>query len=444
MKNIKKILSNIFLYNVNEKYDFSLPETISEKEEFNNYIPPLKNNSKTDKGLLKNVCNSLNKNLEQMKIVYNSLINSDVKIREFTLIAQNKEYKSFLFYLDGMTDSKIINDFILKPLMLRNSSNTHENEENDIRNSIIITQDNNNFNLEKYIFSSLMPQNSVKEIKSFNEIYSEINSGNCALFIDTLNSVFSIDSKGYKQRSISEPSNEIVIRGSQEAFVENIRTNTSLLRRFVNNENLIIESTTVGKITKTQIAICYLKNIANTDLIAEVKYRINNIDIDYLVSSGQLEQFIQDNNNVIFPQILSTERPDKASNNILNGRVIILVNDTPYALIVPATFFDFLSSPEDRNLPYQYSNLARFVRIIALFFALLLPGLYVAITNYHHELIPTELLFTMVAARNSVPFPIIVEILIMEISFELIREAGIRVPSPLGPTIRHSRSINFR
>lgn len=379
-----------------------------------------------------------------MKIVYNSLINSDVKIREFTLIAQNKEYKSFLFYLDGMTDSKIINDFILKPLMLRNSSNTHENEENDIRNSIIITQDNNNFNLEKYIFSSLMPQNSVKEIKSFNEIYSEINSGNCALFIDTLNSAFSIDSKGYKQRSISEPSNEIVIRGSQEAFVENIRTNTSLLRRFVNNENLIIESTTVGKITKTQIAICYLKNIANTDLIAEVKYRINNIDIDYLVSSGQLEQFIQDNNNVIFPQILSTERPDKASNNILNGRVVILVNDTPYALIVPATFFDFLSSPEDRNLPYQYSNLARFVRIIALFFALLLPGLYVAITNYHHELIPTELLFTMVAARNSVPFPIIVEILIMEISFELIREAGIRVPSPLGPTIRHSRSINFR
>lgn len=107
-----------------------------------------------------------------------------------------------------------------------------------------------------------MPQNSVKEIKSFNEIYSEINSGNCALFIDTLNSAFSIDSKGYKQRSISEPSNEIVIRGSQEAFVENIRTNTSLLRRFVNNENLIIESTTVGKITKTQIAICYLKNIA--------------------------------------------------------------------------------------------------------------------------------------------------------------------------------------
>ena len=208
-----------------------------------------------------------------------------------------------------------------------------------------------------------------------------------------------------------------------------------MLRRIINNENLVIENCSVGKISKTKIAICYLKDIANNDLVAEVKYRVNNLDIDYLTSSGQLEQLIQDNGSSLYPQLIATERPDKVSIHLLEGRVAIIVNDTPYVLVAPGVLSDFMSSPEDSNYKYQFSNMLKFIRLIAVFFALLLPGIYVAVTSYHHELLPTELLFTIEAARETVPFPVIFEILLMEISFELIREAGIRVPSPIGPTI---------
>ena len=178
-----------------------------------------------------------------------------------------------------------------------------------------------------------------------------------------------------------------------------------------------------------------MKNIANNELVSEVKYRVNNINVDYLISSGQLEQLIEDNGKYSLPQLISTERPDKAANYLLEGRVILIVNGSPYSLIAPGTFVDFLSSPEDLNLKHQFSNMLKILRIISFIITLLLPGLYIAITNFHQELIPTELLFAIVASRESVPFPIIFEIFLMEFSFELIREAGIRVPSPLGPTI---------
>ena len=259
-------------------------------------------------------------------------------------------------------------------------------------------------------------------------LFCGINSGNCALFVDTLDTAFDIDVKGFKQRSVSKPENEIVIRGSQEGFTESIRTNTSLLRRFVNNENLIIENLEIGNLSNTKCGICYMKNIANDELVSEVKYRLNNINIDYLISSGQLEQLIEDNGKFSLPQIIATERPDKATNYLLEGRVVILVNGSPYSLVAPGTLIDFISSPEDLNLKYQFANLLKIVRILSFVITLFLPGLYVAITNFHQELIPTELLFAIVASRESIPFPVIFEVLLMEFSFELIREAGVRVP----------------
>ena len=426
MSKLSNFFQNLFLYQEKEDYQFNIPKN-------NNNIPT------SHLPQQKNIYPSLDVNLEYMKTKFNSLINSDISIREFTLLAQNKEYKAFLFYIDGMVDTKLINDFILKPLMLRNKANTHTPDKkvkvtSAIANNISVRR-MKKFNLEDYIFNSLVPQNTIKKVSEFEKIISDINMGNCALFVDTLSIAFSLEVKGFKARSIPEPNNEIIIRGSQEAFVEVIRTNTSLIRRFVNNENLIIENASVGKVTNTPVAICYMKEIANDALVAEVKYRIQNLKIDSLTSSGQLEQLIQDNDKVIFPQILSTERPDRASRYILAGRVVVIVNGSPYALVMPATFMDFLSSQEDTNIRYQYANLLKIIRGIALFLALLLPGLYIAISNYHQELIPTELLFAIVSSRASVPFPVILEILIMEVSFELIREAGVRVPSPLGPTI---------
>lgn len=253
--------------------------------------------------------------------------------------------------------------------------------------------------------------------------------------MDTLSIAFDIEVKGFQQRSIDKPSNETVIKGPHEAFVENIRTNTSLIRRIINNENLIIENIEVGKITKTKCAVCYMDNITNSDLINEVKYRLNNLEVDSVLSAGELEQLIVDSNNLGIPQVLSTERPDKATKYLLNGRVIIIINGSPYALIMPAVLIDFLTSPEDSNLKVNFGNFLRELRVLACFITLLLPGLYIAVTSFHQEILPTSLLYSILASRASVPFPIIAEILLMEFSFELIREAGLRVPSAIGSTI---------
>ena len=384
----------------------------------------------------------IDKNLDFLKYKYNALICNDVIIREFSLLAQNIEYKAFVMYIDGMVDSPVINEFILSPLMMRNRTNIFDDKQKKfVSEKKIDNVTLKNFkkskekNLVDFIYNSLIPQNSVDKVTDFSDVYSAINMGNCMLFVDSLDTAFNLDVKGFKQRSIDSPSNEVVVRGSQEAFVENIRTNTSMIRRLVNNENLVMETLTVGQITKTQVSIGYIKSLANEDLVAEVRYRINNLSVDYLISSGQLEQLIQDSPESLFPQMVATERPDKVSNFLLEGRVVIVVNGSPYVLVAPGVFVDFITSPEDLNLKYQFSNLEKIIRLLAIFLSLLLPGIYIAVTNYHQELIPTELLFTIAAARESVPFPTFVEILLMEVSFELIREAGLRVPTPLGSTI---------
>ena len=312
------------------------------------------------------ILSSYNENLDYMKYKYNSLINSDVVVREFSLIANNSEYKAFLIFIDGMVDTQVVNSAVLKPLMLRNMANTFEGSSNNTSNNQesinsnskditntqenskhIIAEYNNNdviirkvkkFDLKNYIYSHLIPQNSVKIVDKFSDAISSINMGNSLLFVETLNVAFDIDAKGFKQRSVSSPQNEIVVRGSQEAFVENIRTNTSMIRRIIDNEDLVIENCSVGTISRTKIAVCYLSNIANNDLVAEVKFRVNNLDIDYLTSSGQLEQLIQDDGSSLYPQVIATERPDKVAAHLLEGRVAIIVNDTPYVLVVPRCF----------------------------------------------------------------------------------------------------------
>ena len=424
---IKNFLTNIFKYEPKELYDFSI---INDKNE-----QVLEKNSLGTN----NIYNNLSVNLDYIKTRYNILINSDIILREFTLTARGKQYNAFILFIDGMVDSNIINDFVLESLMLKNKSNLYNGNENRviseaITNNITVRKVKR-FDLVDFIYNSLIPQNNVKIVSTFDEIIAGVNSGNCALFIDTIDKAFNIDVKGFKQRSVSTPNNEVVIKGPQEAFVESIRTNTSLLRRIINNENLVIESLNIGKISKTYCAVCYMHNIANSNLVAEVKFRLNNLSIDSLLSSGQLEQLIEDNSQFGIPQILSTERPDKCTKYLMQGRVIVLVNGNPYALIMPATLIDFMSSPEDTNLKVLFGNFLKSLRFIAAFLTLLLPGIYIAVTSFHQEILPTELLFSILAARQFVPFPIIFELLVMEISFELIREAGLRVPSPVGPTI---------
>ncbi len=416
--NFKNFFNGFFRNIPSNKYNFSILSGgghYSKDNSSSQLIDTSTNSPTTPKKIFSNIDDNLN----TMKSIYNTLINSDVVVREFVCHIDKRKYRSFIIYFDGMTDSQIINDFLLEPLMQINFNTTF----------------NKNMPLDKLVLSSLMPQNNVKTVNSFSEVASAINSGNCVLFIDTINIAFNVDAKNFKQRSVSAPENETVIRGPHEAFVENIRTNTSLLRRIVNNENLIIETTNIGTLSNTSCSICYMQNIANYDLVSEVKYRLNNLEIDSIESSGQLEQLIEENKSYGIPQVLATERPDKCAKSLYQGRVVVLLNGNPYALIMPAVAMDFLSSPEDTNLKSSFANFLRFLRLIATAITLLLPGIYIAITSFHQELLPTELLFSLLSSRENVPFPIIVELLVMEISFELIREAGIRIPSPIGSTI---------
>lgn len=445
MKNIKQYFHDIFFSDNKDDYDFTLGDTtnsvvIDSSTSYDNSNKTLNLNNESLQDTSKDtVFQAIDVNLEYVKVRFNSMISSDVKIREFTLNARNKQYNAFLVYIDGMIDQDIMNNYILKPLMLKNSANSFDGNQNrvlaEVKTNNITVKKIKKFDIIEYISNCLLPQNAVEKLSKFDDIIDGINSGNCALFIDTLDIAFDIEVKGFKQRGLDTPNNETVIRGAQVGFTENLRTNTSLLRRYINNENLVVESINVGKLSKTSCAICYLKNVANSDLVAEVRYRVNNLAIDYLISSGQLEQLIQDDDNSSLPQLISTERPDKTANLLFDGRVAIIVNGSPYVLVVPAIFSDFLSSPEDYNLKHQYANFLRILRVVAITFALLLPGIYMAIANFHQEIIPTELLYTIISARETVPFPILFEILIMELSFELIREASIRVPSPVGQTI---------
>ena len=391
------------------------------------------NNDKTNpisKDLL--ITNNLNKNIDYLKGTYKSLISSDINIRNFILPLEHKSLNCTLFFIDGITNQKHINDFILKPLLLKNSiTMKHSQTLQSTQTTLTIKK----FNLEKYILNSLIPEANVTTQNKFNEIIKFINLGFTALFIDTLNIAFLIETKSENTRSISPPLTEPIIKGAHQGFIENIRVNTSLIRKIINNENLVIENLSIGNVSKTDISICYMSNITNDSLIAEIKHRLNNINIDYIIFPNDLETLLSDNPKSIFPQTRTTERPDKASLNILNGKVILLINGVPYAIIIPSIFVDYLSAAEDNNLNHFAANFLKIIRIFSLFSALFLPSIYVAITSFHQELIPSELLFAIINARKSIPFPVIFEILLMEFSFELLGEASVRVSSSFSTTV---------
>lgn len=404
----KDFFSNLIKYSSSNDYNFSI---------LNNNV----NNVSTDASPADNykVFANIKENLDFLKSKYNALICSDIIIREFNMFVYNENHKCFIIYIDGLVDSSSINDFILEPLML---GKFRYNKPFDGA-------------LSDYIYNCLLPQNSVTSVKNYSDVFSGINMGDCLLFIDTLEIAFDIDVKKYEHRNISVPVNESAIKGPQEGFVENIRTNTSLIRRIVNNENLVIETIPIGKISKIKCSVCYLQNIANGDLVSEIKYRLNNLAVDSLLSTGELEQLIEDDVGFGIPHVLSTERPDKCAKYLFQGRIVLLLNGNPYSIILPATIEDFLFSPEDTNLRPLFANFLRIIRILAAITTLLLPGLYMAVTNFHQELLPTELLFSILSARENVPFPIILEIILLELAFELIREASLRVPSLIASSI---------
>lgn len=365
------------------------------------------------------ISKKLSENMDYMKKVYTIPTNGDIILREFDIIIKGKAIPAFIIFFDGMTDRKVINDNILQPLMFLAEPDLKGDEKS----------------ISDYIMTHILPHNQVKEVKDFKKVIDEVNFGGCGIFVDGIDSAFAADVKGWEHRGVERPNTELIIRGPQEGFTELLRVNTALVRKRMKDEDLIVENIEIGKRSKTPCSVLYVKDIANDSLVKEVKRRMKSIKVDYLSDSGELEQFIEDSSYIPAPQIIATERPDRVASMLGDGKVAIIVNGSPFALVLPTTMHELTHSSEDAFLRFPYANLLRFVRIIAILMSLLLPGLYIAITTFHQEMIPTDLLIALEAAREKVPFPSVVEILMMEFAFELIREAGIRIPGPIGPTL---------
>ena len=244
-----------------------------------------------------------------------------------------------------------------------------------------------------------------------------------------------METKKWEDRGVTEPSAETVVRGSRDSFNETLRTNIMLIRRRIKNINLRIVHKEVGKVTKTNVAIVYVKGIANERIVSNVLNKIDQINIDSVLESGYIEEILSEKSFVLFPTMYTSERPDKVAGNLLEGRVAIFTDGTPFTLLFPAFFIQFFQTTEDYNQGFIFSSFLRLIRYLSFFLALLTPAIYIAITTFHQEMLPTPLLVSIAGQHESVPFPAVIEVIIMELTFEILREAGLRMPRAIGQAI---------
>ena len=355
---------------------------------------------------------SYEKNLNYIKEKFSVPDNNDVVIKRIEIF---KDTKAFLVFYDGMVSSNLINLSIINPLL----------EIPQFADSIEGTQ----------VLKKVLVHNQTAVLKKYEDVLDDINFGNCALFIDGHDVCYSFDVRQWEHRGIEKPGTEQSLYGPQEAFSEMLRTNSALIRKILKTEHLICEGVKIGKISRTRGVLMYIDNIANPELINEVRRRIDSITTDYVIAIEEVSMLIEEKTLFITPRILSTERPDRTARMLSEGRVALILNGSPKALIFPTNVFELMHSASDAYMRYPYANMTRGIRILAMLITLLLPAMYLAITLYHQEMIPTFLAYAISAARENVPFPSVIEMLIMDFSFELIREAGIRMPGIIGSTL---------
>jgi hypothetical protein len=244
-----------------------------------------------------------------------------------------------------------------------------------------------------------------------------------------------LSTRKYESRTVAEPEAETEIRGPRDGFVENIETNAALIRRRIKDYGLRFENLKIGQRTKTNISIAYIESLVNESILKEVKIRLNRINVDSILESSYIEEFIEDSPTSVFPQIEHTERPDVVSAAILEGRIAILVDNTPFVLMVPSIFWNFLASGGDYYERYHIGAFLRWLRLLSLFLSLSLSSFYILLTSFHQEMLPTTLALKIAAGRVGVPFPAVIEVFMMEIMLEITKEAGLRMPNPIGQTV---------
>ncbi|MTI46348.1 spore germination protein [Sporosalibacterium faouarense] len=362
---------------------------------------------------------SLSKSLDKNIQLFQSILNNDDTIiyREFE--SKSKDSVKFCIIFDkNLAKMTTIDDYVIKAIRQKEfSTDVPPKKRIDLLlKKIIITCDN-------------------RRTSDLDEIFGFLFYGNTILLIDGVDEAILICTKEWHQRSITEPEAERVIRGPKEGFIESIEVNYTLIRRKIRNPDLKFRFKEVGNRTKTRVCICYIEGLASEKIVKELNKRIEGIDIDGILESGYIEELIKDSPLSPFKTIGNTERPDVVAAKLLEGRVALLVDGTPHVLTLPYIFIEYFQFNEDYYTNFYYSTINRWLKYLGFFISTSVPALYIALTTFHQEMIPTPLLLSISASREGVPFPTIVEALFMLIAFEILREGGVRLPSPVGSAI---------
>ena len=323
-----------------------------------------------------------------------------------------------LCWLDGVVDGTAVSEDVLRPLT-------------ELQRTIGATTPQR---LADDLIRGAAYAYTVRRRNTLDDAVTDLLNGFCLISFDSLGEAVSFEVRTKLTRSVSEPAVEKAIKGGKDAFVETLRTNTSLVRRKLRTTKLKLTQSVVGRLSGTAVALLYIEGVARDDIVKEAQRRIDDIDIDGLIAAGDLEEYIVDSPRSPLPQLLHTERPDTFAMHLLNGRVGILVDGLPVGFLLPGDIAAFMRVSEDSSMHFAAASMLTLLRWVALTISLLLPAAFVAISMYHQEMLPVQLLLSMTAAKQYVPFGVATEVIAMLLAFELLQEAGLRLPDPVGQT----------
>ncbi len=331
---------------------------------------------------------------------------------------ENSRKKFCLIFIKGMINNEVMTENIFKPIM-----------------SEKIKRHENNADFVDYTINCIVSVNQAVKSHDYLELVENLYIGKSLLFIDGFADAGILNTLEWKTRNITEPTSETIIRGPREGFNEVIYTNIALIRRRIINKNLKVKFREIGNVTKTKVCICYIDGIVKDKIVKEVESRLDKIDIDGLLDTGYIEEFITDEPMSLFKTLCNTERPDTVCGKLLEGRIAIICNGSPSVITTPFLFLEYFQVDEDYYENYYFASFNRLLRYLAFFLTTSVPALYIALINYHQELVPTNLLISIYEARQGVPFPTFLEALVMIIIFELVRESGLRISKHNGSAI---------
>ena len=349
----------------------------------------------------------LEKDEHALRILLNSPLNEDAIFRPYA----SGGLKICIIYIEGLSDDKKISQFVMHAMKYADHPES--------------------FSIQKFR-EQIVEVGQARKAASIKEILPKILAGMGCILVDGANEALILETRSYPHRAVGSPLSEAVVDGSHEGFNEHLRTNISLIRRYLQSAELTTRMLTVGTKIPTLVAMVYLKGAADESCVEELRRRLMCIEAKTVRGTGDIQQLIEDHPFALLPQMLQTERPDRTASCLSDGQIAILVENSPYALIAPVTIFHLLHASDDSFLRWQYGTALRLIRVIGILVSLLLPALYIAVSMYHAHLLPMPLLTSIAEARANVPFPVIVEVLFMELSFYLLNEAGLRTPSRIG------------